>query len=438
MPVNIEKGVTITSGVTISIPPPPPFTAFYEPGRGANLTVTFPAAGNGNITINWGDGNTESFDGNFRNGTNPPTHTYSSNANYTVTATGTLYGIQTWNSANNAGEPRLTGISSWGNLGIQELSNGFRLATNLTVVPNSLPITLTSNNLTNLFRSCSFFNDSNVINWNVSNITDFGDLFRLANVFNQNIGNWNTGNVTDMSFMFSRNQNFNQNIASWDTSNVSNMAYMFGTDSIGTTAFNQNIANWNVSNVSNMKGMFFSQSSIGSFNQDISSWNTSNVADMSEMFTFTVFDQNIGSWDTSNVANMARMFQATRDFNGNIENWNVGNVTNMSNMFSKTAGAFVGNMTFNKNIGNWDVQKVTTMAFMFSISDSFNGNIGSWGNKTSNVANMNSMFSDAGAFDQNLASWCVTLIPTKPTNFDLNADAWTGGNATRPDWGNCP
>jgi len=29
----------------------------------------------------------------------------------------------------------------------------------------------------------------------------------------------------------------------------------------------------------------------------------------------------------------------------------------------------------------------------------------------------------------------VAIIPTKPTDFDTNANSWAGGNATRPQWG---
>lgn len=48
---------------------------------------------------------------------------------------------------------------------------------------------------------------------------------------------------------------------------------------------------------------------------------------------------------------------------------------------------------------------------------------------------MYQMFYNATAFNQDLSPWCVSQIATKLEGFDANADAWTGGDATRPQWG---
>lgn len=45
------------------------------------------------------------------------------------------------------------------------------------------------------------------------------------------------------------------------------------------------------------------------------------------------------------------------------------------------------------------------------------------------------MFNNATSFNQDLSNWCVSLIPKKPSNFDLSATAWT---LPRPVWGTCP
>ena len=76
---------------------------------------------------------------------------------------------------------------------------------------------------------------------------------------------------------------------------------------------------------------------------------------------------------------------------------------------------------------------VTDMLSMFEGATSFNQDISSWG--VSNVTNMDYMFSDATSFNQDLSGWCVTLIPTKPDNFDYSAKAWT---LPKPVWGTCP
>ena len=47
---------------------------------------------------------------------------------------------------------------------------------------------------------------------------------------------------------------------------------------------------------------------------------------------------------------------------------------------------------------------------------------------------MTGMFSSASSFDQDISSWCVSLIPTKPTDFDTGTlVSWT--TAEKPNWG---
>ena len=64
--------------------------------------------------------------------------------------------------------------------------------------------------------------------------------------FNSDISNWNTTNVIDMSFMFWYATMFNQDISSLDTTNVTDMTSMFQ----GAVSFNQNISGWVTTNTS--------------------------------------------------------------------------------------------------------------------------------------------------------------------------------------------
>jgi surface protein len=52
-------------------------------------------------------------------------------------------------------------------------------------------------------------------------------LFWNATAFNQNIGNWDVSNVTNMGEMFYGASAFNQNICNWDVSKVTNMRQLF-------------------------------------------------------------------------------------------------------------------------------------------------------------------------------------------------------------------
>ena len=49
----------------------------------------------------------------------------------------------------------------------------------------------------------------NISDWNTSNITHMGSLFRDKKTFNDDISNWNVSNVTVMANMFSNAYAFN-------------------------------------------------------------------------------------------------------------------------------------------------------------------------------------------------------------------------------------
>mgnify|MGYP000891905444 CR=1 FL=1 len=148
----------------------------------------------------------------------------------------------------------------------------------------------------------------------------------------------------------------------------------------------------------------------------------------SEMFrgVTTINDPDIGLWNTSNITNMYRMFEGATAFNQDISGWNTSSVVNMY-------GMFVDASTFNADIGGWDTSSVTNMYRMFEGATAFNQDISGW--NTSSVTSMSFMFEGATAFNQDLSQWCVPLISSKPTDFDLGANAWV---LPKPVWGTCP
>ena len=147
------------------------------------------------------------------------------------------------------------------------------------------------------------------------------------------IGNWNVSQCTDFSELFENERTFNESLENWDISNAPNinMSYMFS----GCKKFNQPLNNWNVSNVTNMRNMF---SHCHAFNQNLNSWNTSNVENMSEMFSNCYkFNQPLDHWNVSRVINMEEMFNLCNVFNQNLSNWDVSNVIYYNFVFSETA-----------------------------------------------------------------------------------------------------
>ncbi|MCS4139564.1 surface protein, partial [Salinibacter ruber] len=125
----------------------------------------------------------------------------------------------------------------------------------------------------------------------LSDVTSMARMFREASSLtasSSSIGQWDVSGVTNMGEMFFESGSFNQDISSWDVSSVKNMERMFR----GAVSFDQDIGQWDVSSVTNMRLTFFEATS---FNQDISSWDVSSVKNMERMFRGAVsFDQDIG------------------------------------------------------------------------------------------------------------------------------------------------
>ncbi|OFY97413.1 MAG: hypothetical protein A2309_03370, partial [Bacteroidetes bacterium RIFOXYB2_FULL_35_7] len=376
----------------------------------SGLSVTLPLMGTINVSIDWGDGNTENF---ISSGLK--SHTYDADGIYEIFISGSL---STFGSGASVcpNIEKLIAVYSFGTLGLTSLNGAFKGAVNLTEVPELLPETVTI--LSRTFSGATSFNQD-IGNWDVSHVTDMNKLFEGASLFNQGIGNWNTANVLNMSDLFYDATAFNQPIGNWNTGSVTNMLYMFG----NASAFNQDIGNWNVSNVTNMGYMF---NNATSFNQTLENWNVSNVTLMGGMFyNATAFNQPIGSWNTGNVTTMGNMFYNAPFFNHDIGNWNTGNVINMSNMFRSAT-------SFNQNINNWNVEKVTNMSYMFWKDTVFNQPIGNW--NTGLVTNMSYMFYEAKAFNQPIGNWNTANVTNmsymfyKAFSFNQNIETWNTGN----------
>ncbi len=235
----------------------------------SGLDITIPLYETVDVTVDWGDGNSDSY-----TTAGDKTHNYSSHGEYTVKISGSLTWFgQITSVYSNAN--KLVKVSSFGELNLTSLRGAFYHAVNLIEVPTILPSTVTNTSF--IFAYASTFNH-NISSWNTTAVTDMSYMFYNATEFNQDIGEWTVSAVTDMRAMFDHASAFNQDIGNWNVSSVSNMEMMFD----GCTIFYQNIGNWDVSSVTNMRYMF----------RDAKS-----------------FDQNIGSRDVSSVTNMTSMFQ---------------------------------------------------------------------------------------------------------------------------------
>ncbi|KAA8490398.1 hypothetical protein FVE85_8912 [Porphyridium purpureum] len=159
------------------------------------------------VVVEYGDGTVAAY-----TGTGTFDYAYSAQGNYRVMISGNLGGIRF--------KDGLTAVVSWGELGLTTLEGAFS-SVSVQSVPADLPPTVT--NLDGMFRSSSF--NGEIGAWDVSSVTNMGNMFRGATSFNQDISGWDVSSVTDMGNMFSGASAFNQDISGWDVSKVSTCGY---------------------------------------------------------------------------------------------------------------------------------------------------------------------------------------------------------------------
>jgi len=249
------------------------------------------------------------------------------------------YGVKT--SWYNINTKNLT-IVSFANIPLSRGGNQFNGLNDLTFTASDSPIILNNTSLAYCFSNCTNFN-SNLNNWDTSNVTNMNSMFNSATNFNSNLNNWDTSNVTNMNSMFNTATNFNNG----------------DTDNSGNTANNGNYPlHFNTSKVTNMGSMFYFALA---FNQSIS------------------YDSINNYWDTSNVIYMDAMFYVAEIFNNgetadtrsNPLHFNTSKVTSMYQMFYN-ATAFNQTISYDSTNHYWDTSAVLYLEGMFTYAELFN------------------------------------------------------------------
>ena len=373
------------------------------------------------VTINWGDGTSNTYTSGGVKSKTYPVGFAPSSGRVLVTVSGRMTRYGTDGTIDQNGLVRVENIGF--SMGLTSLERAFQeTRPGLEYFTPDLPETVTNLSLM-FFRSTA--NPLGVSSMNTSNVTNMSSIFYEATAFNQPIGSWNTSKVTNMAQMFYGAYAFNQPIGGWDVSKVTSMFRMFRL----AIAFNQPIGTWDVSSVTDMSEMMM-QASV--FNQNVGAWNTANVTTFQSLFNSCPAFNNGGSpainnLNTAKVTNMSATFANCNIFNQPVGGWSTGNVTTMNSMFS---GAF----PFNQPLNSWDVSKVTNMAAMFQNCNVFNQPLGAW--NTIALTAASSMFYIARAFNQPIGTWNVSNL-LDATNMFLLAEsfnqdlgAWNVGKVT--------
>ena len=189
-------------------------------------------------TIDWGDGTV------LPNSQGNRQHTYATAGVYDVIITGSING---WNFDDvSSSATNLLQIKQWGNFEFG-VDNGYYFynCSSLTgITATDAPILTGNTNLASSFTNCPL-NVANIGGWNVSTITDFGNMFANSTGFNGDISAWDVSSAVNWNSTFYNCQSFNQDISGWNVSASTDMSYMFAS----ATAFNQDLSPWCVSGI---------------------------------------------------------------------------------------------------------------------------------------------------------------------------------------------
>lgn len=177
-------------------------------------------------------------------------------------------------------------ISTWDVSNILAADRMFKGTTKYQVDMDGMQF-LSCNNFYEMFRDSNF--NGSVKDWKFSKTPGItmdsmfeGDTFFTG----EGIETWNISNVSNIGDMFRGNVGFNADITKWDVSFVNNFDGTFS----GASIFNQDIGGWNTQLAKTMNGTF---NDATSFNQDLSRWDVSGVTSHIE------FDQGATAWTKS-------------------------------------------------------------------------------------------------------------------------------------------
>ena len=167
-----------------------------------------------------------------------------------------------------------------------------------------------------MFGGCRSLTSLDVSKWDVSSVTDMGNMFYDCGIKDLDVSNWDVSSVTNMGHMFDYSSNKDNYLSSldvskWDVSKVTKMYYMF---SCQFDISELDVSKWDVSSVTNMCGMFgmyLSNKSSKLTSLDVSKWDVSSVTDMSNMFykCVALTSLDLSNWNVSNVTNMQYIFE---------------------------------------------------------------------------------------------------------------------------------
>jgi surface protein len=298
-------------------------------------------------------------------------------------------------------------------------------------------------NFSNMFSGCSNFN-GNVTGWDVSNVTDISGMFRDCASFNQDISDWNTKNVVSADQAFSGATSFNQDLSEWCVSLLASEPADFATGAAswteghpvwGTCPRNEDGGNEDFFHifVANDRDIWFpvpSDDAVG--NCFVDGVQKDYVTEIRGQILNGSTIKAEFDWDNGRPNSNSGW--AVLDWIGDIVQIGRNSETGALNQVKNGRYAFEGlritacpaienldtsNLTqtdnmfarayfLNVDLSGWDVSNVTNMWGMFYSAQSITPNISGW--NTQNVTDMDYMFYDAQVFNDDISGWDISGI----------------------------
>lgn len=241
------------------------------------------------VTIDWGDGQTEKFispqtRGLWENETSIK-HTYINKGSYKVK----IYFVDSPIRFDN--QTALKAVLNWGNYGCFITHGIFQNSGLERVDAEGQP---NCESFTGMFYMAKYFNDD-LNHWDMSEATRISSMFYGAEKFNGNISSWDTSKVEYATSLFNNAKSFNSDISQWNTKNLANAEYLFS----GASQLNQDLSNWDLTKLTDIDSLFYNAKSfkgplpkfnfndityvrnafygVSSLKVDLSNWNTDHI-----------------------------------------------------------------------------------------------------------------------------------------------------------------
>ena len=292
-------GYRYNSGLVIGAGGAPIDTTFKitvdttKAGSASNTFVLPLRVGTVNMTVYWGDGNSDLITAYNQA---ELTHVYSVGGSYQITLDGSLTAVY---FANVGDKLKLSSIDNWGTNQWTIFAFCFYGCANMVANYTDTPDTSICNSFQNQFYGCTNFNGA--VDFDASLVTSLVAMFYGCTNFNQPI-NFNCPILGTAANMFQLCTNFNSTVNLTTTSSLSTTTRMFQQ----CTNFNRAVTISNTSGVTNMSIMFYLCSN---FDQDISALQINSLTNASSMFlssgfSKTNYDLLLPSWDAYGTSNV--------------------------------------------------------------------------------------------------------------------------------------